>query len=236
MVLVIGALSWIAISLIFNPAPQGPAGAHSVELSSAPKAPESKNPVPETSGQDPSSSAQFPNEADPQDERTGELKKLIIHVIGAVKSPGVYELPAGSRARDAVASAGGLSSNAAPENINLAANLADGQQVRIPKRGEKPASVTEPLVVPGALPSAPDASEESDGSTTPSGTAGSKINVNTAQGAQLQELPGIGPALAQRIMDFRQSNGPFTSLTELDAVSGIGPVLLNKIRDRVAFK
>lgn len=236
MVLVIGALSWISISLIFNPAPEPPAGVQSVALSSEPKQPDSKDPAQESGGQDPDPSVAIPSTAESPGDRAAVAKKLIVHVIGAVNTPGVYELSAGSRVRDAVAIAGGLSPNAAPENINLAANLADGQQVRIPKRGEKPVNVTEPLASAGALPSTAGGVPEPESPGKPSTTAGSKINVNSAPSAELQALPGIGPALAQRIIDFRQSNGPFASLTELDGVSGIGPALLGKIRDRVEFQ
>lgn len=236
IVLVIGALSWISISLIFNPAPEPPAGVQSVALSSAPKPPDSKDSAQVASDTDPDSSVAIPSTAESPGDGAAGAKKLIIHIIGAVNRPGVYELPTGSRVRDAVASAGGLRPNAAPENINLAANLADGQQVRIPKRGEKPIGITEPLVAEGAPPSATGGSGEPEGPEQVSRTTGAKINVNTAPGAELQVLPGIGPALAQRIIDFRQSNGPFASLTELDGVSGIGPALLGKIRDRVEFK
>lgn len=236
IVLVIGALSWISISLIFNPAPEPPAGVQSVALSSAPKQPDSKDPAQVASDPDPDSSVAIPTTAESPGDDIGDAKKLIIHIVGAINTPGVYELPAGSRVRDAVASAGGLRTNAAPENINLAANLADGQQIRIPKRGEKPIGVAAPLVAEGAPPSATDGAKEPEGSEKSSRTTGSKINVNTALSAELQALPGVGPALAQRIIDFRQSNGPFASLTELDGVSGIGPALLVKIRDRVEFK
>lgn len=236
IVLVIGALSWISISLIFNPAPDSPAGIQSIALSSAPTPPNSKDSEQVPSPQDPASSAAFPSTAESQAEGTKDAQKLIIHIIGAVKTPGVYELPLGSRVRDAVSSAGGLDTNAAPENINLAANLADGQQVRIPKRGEKLSNAPESPVTPGAQPTTSSESQQRENSGSSSSATGARINVNTAQSAELQSLPGIGPALAQRIIDFRQSNGPFRSLTELDGVSGIGPALLGKIRDRVEFK
>ena len=236
IVLVIGALTWISISLIFNPAPESPAGIQSVALSSAPTPPNTKDSGQAPNQQDPASSGAFPSTTGSLAEGSKDAQKLIIHIIGAVKTPGVYELPLGSRVRDAVASAGGLDPKAAPENINLAANLADGQQVRIPKRGEKPISSTEPPGTAGAPTSAADESSRPENSGFSSSVPGARINVNTAQNAQLQSLPGIGPALAQRIIDFRQSNGPFRSLTELDGVSGIGPALLGKIRDRVEFK
>ncbi|WP_219844038.1 ComEA family DNA-binding protein [Arthrobacter sp. MYb227] len=232
IVLVIGILSWISISLLFNPPPDGPLEVQSVELSSAPAAPQGKG-SPDSFTDKPAATGTTQLNTEPSgSSASGPTDKLILHVIGAVKTPGVYELEPGSRVRDAVSSAGGLNSNAAPENINLAAQVTDGQQVRIPKRGENP--------LPAAAVPDPPASETtpaSDASTQGQPDAsGSKININTADSTALQVLPGIGPALAQRIIDFRQSNGAFTSVVELDAVSGIGPALLGKIRDRVEFK
>ena len=142
-----------------------------------------------------------------------------MHVIGAVKKPGVYELPLGSRVLDAVKRAGGMQKNANPEAINLAAEVTDGQQLRIPLEGIAPVPLARPRA---AAPKA--------------GAPGGMLNVNTASSAELETLPGIGPALAQRIIDFRQANGAFKNLAELDAVSGIGPALLATLRQKVVFK
>lgn len=139
---------------------------------------------------------------------------LFVHVTGRVASPGVYELTSGARLIDAVAAAGGALRNADLSALNLAAPAIDGTQLYVPKIGEMP-----PPVVAG-------------GGSSGGDTSG-KININTATATQLETLPGIGPALAQRIVDFRASNGPFASVDAIDDVSGIGPSTLANIRDLI---
>lgn len=144
---------------------------------------------------------------------------VLVHVAGAVQEPGVYELPDGARAHEAVAAAGGATAEAKTESVNLAARVQDGQQLYIP-------TVDEAAGIP------------TGGGGSGTGGAGEEpgpLNINTADEAALQELPGIGPALAGRIVEFRDQNGPFTSLDELDAVSGIGPVLLEDLAEVVTF-
>jgi competence protein ComEA len=143
-------------------------------------------------------------------------------VAGAVKRPGVYELPAGTRAHEAVDAAGGLTGDANAGAVNLASPLTDGQQLYIPERGEP-------------VPSAGTGPGGGGGSAAPGGGGAATVNVNTATSEDLQRLPGIGPALADRIIDFRQRNGPFGSLAELDAVSGIGPGVLARLEGMVSF-
>ena len=135
---------------------------------------------------------------------------MTVHVVGAVKKPGVYELPEGSRITDAVKRAGGLNKDAHPEMVNLAAKLIDGQQI----------------ILPGG-------SGQSSIQNVPSPAEDAKISINNADAQTLQELPGIGPALAERIIEFRTKNGPFASVEELDAVSGIGPAMLAKLSELV---
>lgn len=212
IVLVIGTLSWIALSIIFNPPPGAPLKVQAVPLeepgdSAAVAGPGSEQEAVQPPGQLPPAGS------------AASGTNVAVHVVGAVKKPGVYELPLGSRVLDAVNRAGGLHKSAESEAINLAAEITDGQQIRIPRQGE------------GAQP--PDAAPDAG---TPTGNAaGATLNINTASGTELETLPGIGPALAQRIIDFRQGNGPFKNLAELDAVSGIGPALLAGLRDKVAF-
>lgn len=135
-----------------------------------------------------------------------------ISVQGAVRTPGLYKMAPGSIVQDAVFAAGGFLPNADSSRLNLAAPLTDGQELRIPSQ------------IPTPLPGTP--SPES----TP---MGKNINLNTATLEELDSLPGIGPVLAQRIIDYRQTVGPFQSVDDLLHVKGIGSALLEKIRDLV---
>lgn len=136
----------------------------------------------------------------------------IVHVTGEVVAPGLYELPPGARVADAIAAAGGMTIQADEAALNLAAPAVDGTQIYVLALGE---------AAPAGAPA--------PASGTGEGSGSGLINLNTADAAALQELPGIGPALAQRIIDFRQTNGPFASVADLDAVSGIGPTILANI-------
>jgi competence protein ComEA len=141
-------------------------------------------------------------------------RKLVVHVAGAVNRPGLYELEDGSRIDDAIAEAGGAKAKAALELVNLAAPVADGQQVLVPLRGA-------PVAAAG----------ESGGPAAP----GVKVSLNSATIEQLDALPGIGPVTAQQIVDFRTANGGFGSIEELDAVPGIGPARLEQLRELVSL-
>jgi len=134
--------------------------------------------------------------------------QLVVDVAGSVRRPGLYHLPAGTRIADAVAAAGGASGKADVTLVNLAAPLADGEQVLVPARG-----------------SAASAGE------TPSATA--PLDLNTASAEQLDALPGVGPATAQKIIDYRQAHGPFRSIDELEGVPGIGPSKLAQLKGLV---
>lgn len=129
---------------------------------------------------------------------------VFVHVAGAVRSPGVYELPAGARVADALRAAGGATAQADANSINLARACVDGERVYVPRKGETPP---------------PD-----PGGGGPGGDAGGggKININLATVTQLEELPGIGPSLAQRIVDYRDKHGPFKTIRDLMKVQGIG--------------
>lgn len=163
--------------------------------------------------------------------------KVCVHVTGHVKNPGVYELEPGSRVKDAIESAGGALPNADLESINLAQKLSDGEQIYIAPKGQIPPPVTS--TVRG--------SEEMQTSAMATSTADSKrsstsapekltypgqdtVNINTAGLQELQRLPGVGPATAQKIIDYRTENGRFDSVDELEEVSGIGPAKLEKMR------
>jgi competence protein ComEA len=142
-------------------------------------------------------------------------RELVVHVAGAVRQPGLYRLPEGSRIDDAIAEAGGAKPKAALELVNLAAPLADGQQVVVPSRGSVEAAP------PGASPGS--------GESIPGG----KVHLNSATLEQLDQLPGVGPVTAQQILDYRSANGAFQSVDELDAVPGIGPARLEQLRPLV---
>ncbi|OGO46110.1 MAG: hypothetical protein A2Z30_04930 [Chloroflexi bacterium RBG_16_64_43] len=142
-----------------------------------------------------------------------------VFVRGAVRATGVFHLPAGSLVEQALQAAGGALPQADLEGLNLAAPLSAGDEVRVRFR---PTAVLTPL--PGALPAA----------TAPA--PNHRVNLNSAGLAELDSLPGIGPTLAQRIIDERQRHGPFARVEDLLRVSGIGPALLEKIRDLVTVE
>ncbi|NHT17501.1 ComEA family DNA-binding protein [Cellulomonas sp. IC4_254] len=144
-----------------------------------------------------------------------------VHVVGRVAAPGVVALPAGSRVGDAVGAAGGPLPDADLAALNLAAVVQDGAQVRVPAPGE------EPVVADAA-----DGTAASSGGGA-AGPAGGGVDVNTAPSTELQTLPGIGPVLAERIVAWREANGPFGSVDALLDVSGIGPAVLGQIRELV---
>ena len=145
-----------------------------------------------------------------------EAARVVVDVVGAVRRPGLYRLEQGSRIADAVARAGGATPKAELAQVNLAAPLADGEQVVIPKRGA-------PEIAPAGAP----------GSPAGAGPGAAPIQLSTATLEQLDTLPGVGPATAQKILDYRAKHGAFSSIEELDAVSGIGPKRLDQLRDLV---
>ena len=145
----------------------------------------------------------------------GAGTEVTVHTVGQVRTPGLRRLPPGARVADAISAAGGATEEADLAAVNLARLLVDGEQVYVPARGEL--SRAQPA---GSGPSG----------ASPGGT----VNLNTADVAALDTLPGIGPVLAGRIVAWRQQHGRFSAVDELGEVTGIGPTLLSKIRDRVA--
>ena len=141
--------------------------------------------------------------------------RVVVDVVGAVRRPGLYRLEQGSRIADAVARAGGATGKADLAQVNLAAPLADGEQVVVPKRGA--AGAAGASVGPGGT-----------------GAATGPVHLSTATLDQLDSLPGIGPVTAQKILDYRAKHGAFSSVDELDAVPGIGPSRMDQLRDLVA--
>jgi competence protein ComEA len=142
---------------------------------------------------------------------SGSSGDVVVDVTGAVARPGVYRLPAGARVTDAVERAGGASGGALLEAINLAARLADGQQVVVPKRG------------PAGAPLAAGAVAGEEG----------PISLGTATVEQLDTIDGIGPVTAQDIVEFRDEHGGLSSIDQLDQVSGIGPATMESLRARL---
>jgi competence protein ComEA len=138
-----------------------------------------------------------------------------VYVSGAVRHPDVYSLPQDSIVKDAMEAAGGATDEADLERINLALPVTDGQQVHVPRQGED-----DPPVEPPSGQPAP----------------GGKVNLNTADSAALESLPGIGPALAQRIIDYRQAHGPFERIEDLMQVSGIGEATFEEVKDLIATR
>ena len=144
---------------------------------------------------------------------TTSAAELVVDVAGEVHRPGVYHLPAGSRVLDAIASAGGATGDAQLGAVNRAAPVVDGQQVLVPARGSPGAGGV--VVGGGGAPSGP-------------------VSLSSATAEQLDALPGVGPATAQRILDYREEHGAFRTVDELDAVPGIGPSHLDQLRGLVA--
>jgi competence protein ComEA len=144
-------------------------------------------------------------------ELSGQAGDLVVDVTGAVARPGVYRLPAGSRVNDAVQRAGGASRKAQLESVNLAARLADGQQVVVPEGAAGGATAA----IPGA------AAEEGP------------ISLGTATAEQLDTIDGIGPVTAEGIVKFREEHGGLSSVEQLDQISGIGPATMEALRSRL---
>lgn len=140
---------------------------------------------------------------------------ITVHVAGEVKRPGVYSFDEGARVIDAVRAARGFTAKADRTAVNLARLLADGEQIVVPRRG------------PNGAPAA--------ASSAAPGSPGALININTATVAELETLPGVGPVLAQRIIDYRDQHGPFTKPEDLQNVSGIGPKTYESIAPHITI-
>lgn len=173
-----------------------------------------------------------------------------VHVAGAVNNPGVYTLPAQGRAVDAIAAASGAAADADLDRVNLAGALSDGVQIYVPHRGETAAPAQ--IQPNGGTANAGQGNAANGGAQngasqggtqpqpartlTPAGSAqkgSTPVNINTATAEELQTLPRIGPAMAQRIIAWREAHGGFRSVDELDAVPGIGPSMLENLRPLV---
>jgi competence protein ComEA len=157
---------------------------------------------------------------EPAPPTAGEIEavapaRLVVHVVGAVRRPGLYRLAHGARIADAVRRAGGATRRADLSLVNLAAQISDGTQVVVPRRA----------VVEAAA---------SGGEAGASAPASGPVHLNTATLEQLDALPGVGPVTAQKILDYRQQHGAFSSVEDLDAIPGIGAARLEQLRELVA--
>lgn len=160
-------------------------------------------------------------ESDESSHKASAETEVYVDVDGAVVSPGVYRLKDGARVAQAIDAAGGLTPEADVAGLNRASKVADGQKIYVPKVGEQQAVTAGGGADGGAV----DASGTND--------AAGLININTASAAELQTLSGIGPSMAQSIIDERTKNGPFVSVDDLMRVSGIGEKKLAKIKDGI---
>lgn len=153
--------------------------------------------------------------------------QIVVDVDGAVAHPGLYKLPPGSRVQAALAAAGGLSPQADAHRINRAAKLHDGQKFYVLSQGES----APPLAASNGQGCEGQSCTSADGADAGSDTEGQGlVNINTANATQLTQLPGIGPAIAQKIIDYRTANGPFASVDDLTKVPGIGAAKLAQIK------
>jgi competence protein ComEA len=166
-----------------------------------------------------------PASEEPTPAEVAEPVNVVVHVVGAVLRPGVYEVQEGSRVADVVARAGGLTGDAQESAVNLARVVTDGEQVNVPTQDE---------VAQGVVADRPD---EAVSASVPAASApGGPVNVNTADAALLETLPGVGPVTAAEIIADREANGPFASVDDLLRVSGIGDKRLEALRGLVVVR
>ena len=170
----------------------------------------------------PHGSASGPAGPEAADGSEGTGSKAFVHAAGAVIRPGVYQVPASARVTDVVDAAGGQAPDADLQQLNLAAKVADGERVYVPRRGESPPT-----------PGGPGAGAITGGAGAGGSAATGPVNLNTATAEQLEALPGVGPATAQAILDYRKEHGRFGNVDELIDVRGIGEAKLAALRPKV---
>ena len=217
VVAVAGAVAAVVLGLVFLRAPS-----HPPEL----VLPKAGDPPPATAASGPATAGPTTGPV-PSTSPAGGVGVVTVHAAGQVAAPGVYSVPAGARVADLVVAAGGLLPEADVDRLNLAARLVDGTRVYIPRKGESPppeAAVGDPGAGAGGTGAA--------GGAGPGGATG-PVDLNTATAAQLDTLPGVGPATAAAILTYRSRHGRFKSVTELLEVPGIGPAKLEAIRPLV---
>lgn len=167
---------------------------------------------------------------------------IVVHVSGAVNSEGIVELDSGSRVANAIEKAGGVKENADMTNINLAYPLEDGMKIYIPTKEETEVNKNnentsdESYVTSSSGGVNSKETTNSIPSSSMSDTTSKKVNINTASQEELDTLPGIGPSIASKIIDYREQNGKFNSIEEIKEVSGIGEAKYEKIKDSITIK
>lgn len=154
---------------------------------------------------------------------------IVVHITGEIKNPGIIELSENARIADAIKSAGGVTKNADLDEVNLAYTLSDGQKINIPSKNKKEVNNPKTYIT----------SESGNNVIVEDSVEGGKnqkVNINEAKQEQLEELPGIGPSIAKKIIEHRNINGKFQSIEQLKEVSGIGEAKFSKIKDYIVVK
>ena len=164
------------------------------------------------------------NDIDNTNQVTEEVVEIAVHITGEVKKQGLIYLKEGSRVADAIEKAGGETKNADLSQINLAYVLQDGQKIYVPNKNEK---------ISQYITGNSGNNDTEENNTSDLSKEDSKVNINTANQSELDSLPGIGPSIAQKIIDYREENGNFKTIEELQNVKGIGDAKYEEIKDRV---
>lgn len=164
------------------------------------------------------------NDIDNTNQVTEEVVEIAVHITGEVKKQGLIYLKEGSRVADAIEKAGGETKNADLSQINLAYVLQDGQKIYVPNKNEK---------ISQYITGNSGNNDTEENNTSNLSKKDSKVNINTANQSELDSLPGIGPSIAQKIIDYREENGNFKTIEELQNVKGIGDSKYEEIKDRV---
>ncbi|MBR1695510.1 MAG: helix-hairpin-helix domain-containing protein [Selenomonas sp.] len=157
-------------------------------------------------------------ESSPPAENALSVKEITIYVTGAVNKPGLVKVAEGARAADAINACGGLLPIADSEKINLAQNLKDGQQLKVPEKERSNSNV-----------------DKSKADMSKNGGSGEMVNINTADEKALDTLPGIGPAMAKRIIEYRETEGLFQSIEDIKKIRGIGDAKFEKLKDKICI-
>lgn len=169
--------------------------------------------------------------ANPAQVQESAQKEIVVYVTGAVEKPGIVHLSEGARVAEAIEKCGGFLPSANSEAINLAQVLKDGQQLKVPEKG----ALMQTQVASAGGVSAQGSSTAVGTSTVASGSDAGLVNLNSADEKQLDTLPGVGPAMAKRIIEYRETEGGFANVEDLKKIKGIGEAKFNKMKDKVCI-